>query len=173
MTLVRLPGPFDDPARSAAPATPTCCSCCCCCCLVTTATSATLNAVYVNHLAAAGNRGGREWVTVGVALALPFALFAMNRALTVLERSGGERTFVLGLVLAVVLYAATMAGLFVAAGRRPGSAVASSLAVTAAVSAALFIEFITFGFLIWGQLLAIPVPIVAGKMFARSLRNHR
>jgi hypothetical protein len=140
---------------------------------VTTATSATLNAVYVNDLAAAGDRGGRGWLTVGAALALPFALFAMNRTLTIVERSGGERGFVLGLVLAVAIYAATLGGIFMAAGRRAGSAATSSLAITAAVAAALFIEFISFGFLIWGQLLAIPVPIVAGKMFARSLRNHR
>lgn len=170
MRTVRLPSQFDDPRRQASVATPSCS--CCCCCLVTTVTGTTLAAVYVNERARA--RGVPPGARAGLCLAaiVGLALAVIGLLATVLGVATGEpqgMTFgPFGLLLGVGLLAVARAG--------SPSVTPSDIRVTVAAvltAGGLFtVEVGTLGFLIVGQVLAIPVPLAAGYFLRRRMRRR-
>lgn len=161
---VRLPGPFDDPARAVAPATPTCC--CCCCCLVTLTTASTMSAVHVHHVARSTSveRARRVWLTVGAALAFPVALVVTVTAASALRAPG---------IAALLLYPAALVGLYRGAGLPPELAWRPAARTALIACVAFVVELVSFGFLLYGQILAIPLPIVAGIALNRRLAEGR
>lgn len=169
MRLERLAGPFDDPAVAARPATPTCGGCCCCCCcLVTTFTSATLTAVHVHHLAAGSDRTPltRTLATTAAALGAPLAV-----ALAIfLVGTSGDLWWALA---PVGLHLALVAGGYALARADVATVAGASLGISF-LTAALFVgELFSFGIAIYGQLLALVIPPVAGRALARRLRERR
>ena len=167
--LVALATPFDEPAAALQPATPTCGGCCCCCCcLVTTATAATLTAVHLHHVASISGREqvARGLVAAGGALAVPLAV-----ALAVALAWSTEQ--LPPAFAAVAVLGVAVAALYRAAGADTSTVAGAGVGIPVAVAAAFIGEGLSLGLLIYGQVLALVIPPVAGVALARRLRAQR
>lgn len=166
---MRLATAFDNPATATQPATPTCGGCCCCCCcLVTTATSATLTAVHVHHLAIVAEREpvARSMLTVGAALAMPLTV-----AVAISLVWWSENLWLAA--IAVAFHGAVLAALYRAAGADLPTVAGAGLGIPV-FGAILFVgELVSLGLLVYGELLALVVPPLAGIGLARRLKRRR
>jgi hypothetical protein len=172
MSTLRLPTQFDDPRRGTlSVATPTCGCCCCCCCAVTLATSATLTAVHLHGTAALHHKPPqtRRTVTIVGALSILLTLAALA-GLAGASALPGEVGFALGVAVLGAWYAGLFA-LYRAAGH-PTPWVPPLIIVAASV-ASFTAELFSLGLGFWGQLLAIPLPIMSGYFLARSMKQRR
>jgi hypothetical protein len=174
MTAIRLVTQFDDPRRRAlAVATPTCCSCCCCCCAVTLTTSAALTAVHLNDTAAATAPDRRPMATVLGAVSAPVALGLLLAVGQVPGVAYGVRVALGAFVVAAWL------GVLVSAYRLGGhpKPLLPPLVVVGATAAGMAVEFLLIassgGLGLWAEILAVPVPILAGISLHRKLKARR
>ena len=165
--MIRLVGQFDEPRRRSAVATP---SCCCCCCLVTTLTSASLTAVHVNGTAVRNFVHGprREAVTAAAAISVVVAGVLSFGAL--LFAWGGR-----GVVWPMLPIAAGTGVIVQVCYRVAGvdllRATRNASLVVLATMAFFAVEAFAIGFLVYGQLLALPVAIVAGICLYRRMQR--
>jgi Kef-type K+ transport system membrane component KefB len=171
--VIRLVDQFDDRRRSSTVATPTCGCCCCCCCLATTVTSATLTAVHVEGTAHRKDVERRRRILTTSAAAISPAVVWLVGAFVAPRVIGWDRgtvSFVVTVALAAGAWLAVLVWLYRVVGVHLGGA-GSNAALIVVVTAICFgVELFTYGFLFWGQLLAVPVPILAGVYLHRRMR---
>ena len=155
--MIRLVNQFDEPYRRSAVATP---SCCCCCCLVTTLTSASLTAVHVDGVAVRNFVRGPRRKAIAAAAAISVAVAGVL-SFTGLFSWGRE-----GVTWPVLVIAAGAGVIVLACYRVAGAhllgATRNAALVVFATMAFFAVEFLAIGFFVYGQLLALPVAIVAG-----------
>lgn len=175
MRTLRLPSPFDDPHRQADVSTPTCCCSCCCCCLVTTLTSTTMTAVYVNERALRKGVGPTARAGLGLVgvVGLVLAVGGLLGAATVPFLGSKPADLVIGSLSALI---SGLVLLMISRGsgspNRPED-LAWAGSVAALTALAFCVELFSLGFLIYGQLLAIPLPIIAGVLLHRNMVRRR
>jgi hypothetical protein len=173
--LERLAGPFDDPpAAGAGPATPTCC--CCCCCLVTTLTASTVAAVTVHREAEISELGAgrRRLLTVAAAVTVLLGLVPAFLAGLVGTTDGLQNVpdgvLVAALVLSIVgTWLVWLRAVLGWAGAAPRPAWWWSARFTMATAVVFTAELFTLGFVLYGQLAALPVAVVVGVVLRRRL----
>jgi hypothetical protein len=170
--VIRLVDQFDDGRRGSTVATPTCC-CCCCCCLVTTVTSATLTAVRVQGTTHRNEVERRRRILITSAAAISPAVVWVVGAFVAPRVIGWDRgtdSFGVTVALAAGAWLAVLVWLYRVAGVDLGGAVRNAILIVVVTATCFAAELVTFGFLIWGQLLAVPVPILAGIYLHRRMR---
>ncbi len=170
--MIRLVDQFDDARRGSTVATPT--YGCCCCFLVMTVTSSTLTAVHVqpqrrrppppdpHHLSSRDLPGGglvRGWVR-GCGFVAP----------RVIDWDPGTVSFGVTVALAAGAWLAVLVWLYRVVGVDLGGAGRNAALIVVVTSICFAVELFTLGFLFWGQLLAVPVPILAGIYLHRRMR---
>jgi hypothetical protein len=171
--VIRLVDQFDDGRRGSTVATPTCGCCCCCCCLVTTVTSATLTAVHVEGTAHRNDvERGRRILTTSAAAISPAVVWLVGAfvAPRVIGWDRGTVSFGVTVTLAVGAWLAVLVWLYRVVGVDLGSAGRNAALIIVVTGIGFTVELFTFGFLFWGQLLAVPVPILAGIYLHRRMR---
>ena len=178
VTLVRIPGPFDDrPGTGAAPATPTCC---CCCCLVTTLTGGTVAALKVHREAelAGKERQARVGATVvaavTVVLIIPliYLLAAIDDLLTPTITSPGWLLVILFVVAVMGTWMLWLRLAFRLADAPGFGAWKWSGLFAFAAGLAFTAEALTLGFFIYGQLASIPIAVGTGISYRRRLKSQ-
>lgn len=173
-----LPTPFDPPSGVATVATPTCC-CCCCCCLNSLAALGAYTATSAYYDASAsgasdadapgtsgvsdGPQRGFVAAVVG-ASAVPLGLLVLWSAASARELEWGV---VAGLLIAVGLILISR----VIGKRNLSAGVGAGMGAIAIAAAAVFVEFVTFGLMIYGQL-AAPVTAFVTVLVVRNRRRQ-
>lgn len=171
--MIRLVDQFDDGRRGSTVATPTCGCCCCCCCLVTTVTSATLTAVHVQGTANRNDVERRRRILTTSAAAISPAVVWLVGAFVAPSLIGWDRgtvSFGVTVTLAAGAWLAVLVWLYRVAGVDLGGAGRNAALIVVVTAIGFAVELFTFGFLFWGQLLAVPVPILAGIYLHRRMR---
>jgi hypothetical protein len=171
--MVRVPGQFDHQNSDLAVATPTCC-CCCCCCLVTVAsTVAYTMSIGIQETFKRNDPKERSLMAAGLGLGLSLAGIATTRfveqyidriteglipPLLSFAISLGVTTFVAQLIMAR----------WASKQERPVKTQMKESALVAWVAAGSFIgEFVTLGWALYGQFLALVVPAFVGWQRAK------
>jgi hypothetical protein len=171
--VIRLVDQFDDGRRGSTVATPTCGCCCCCCCLVTTVASATLTAVHVQGTAHRNDVERRRRILTTSAAAISPAVVWLVGAFVAPRVIGWDRgtvSFGVTVALAAGAWLAVLVWLYRVVGVDLGGAGRNAALIVVVTAVCFAVELFTFGFLVWGQLLAVPVPILAGIYLHRRMR---
>ena len=155
-TMVRIPGQFSRPQVDLVVATPTCCCCCCCCLVSTTSVIAYSAAIPVAETRKVDAPRARR-VGFGV-LGAVVAVLALVLGALLADSIVPAAAFLALPAFVVALMKVTK---IASGGSRSGRTQLGEAVVMLVVFGIAFgVEFVTLGFLIYGQAAALVAPFV-------------